>query len=268
MPLLHIAVLALVQGITEFLPISSSAHLILVPAVAGWQDQGLVIDVAVHVGTLGAVLLYFWRDVRTMILGVFGLVRGRWTGDARLVALIALATVPVSAAGFIVNLLVPQGLRSIELIGWTTLVFGIALYVADRAGGVARRLPDLRIPDAAVIGLAQALALVPGTSRSGITMTAARLLGVERAEAARFSLLLAIPAIAGAGVLQGLALYESGDARLTTDAIIACGLALVSALIAIAAMMAWLQRATFTPFVVYRIGLGIVILAMAYGALA
>jgi undecaprenyl-diphosphatase len=264
-PFLHIVVLALVQGITEFLPISSSGHLILVPIVAGWPDQGLMIDVAVHVGTLGAVLLYFWRDVWMMLAGLGRVARGRWDPGARLAVLVIAATLPVVVAGFILDHFYPQGLRSIEVIGWTTLLFGIVLYLADAFGLTVRRMEHMRFSDAAVIGVSQVLALIPGTSRSGITMTAARMLGFDRIDAARFSMLLSMPTILGAGTLKGLELYQSGDAQLTADAFAVAGLAMVSALVAITLLMAWLRRATFTPFVVYRVVLGVLLLAFAYG---
>ena len=231
----------------------------------GWQDQGLLIDVAVHVGTLGAVMLYFWRDVGTMLFGLGGLVTGRWDPGAKLAVMVVIGTLPVVVAGFTLNSYLPQGLRSIEVIGWATLGFGILLYAADRFGGVTRHLENLHVPDAVIIGFSQILALIPGTSRSGITMTAARMLGFDRSEAARFSLLLSIPTILGAGLLKGLELHQTGNAQLTSDALTAAGLALLSAMVAIWAMMAWLRRATFTPFVVYRIVLGILLLAFAYG---
>lgn len=265
MPLLHIVVLALVQGITEFLPISSSAHLILVPELFGWPDQGLLVDVAVHVGTLGAVLVYFWRDVRDMAVGVIDLLRGRLSPRARLVLLVVTATLPVLAVGAVLADQMMESLRDIRVIGWTTLVFGIALYGADRLGGAKRTIAAMRVPDAVVIGVAQVLALVPGTSRSGITMTAARALSLDRTDAARFSLLLSMPTILGAGVLAGLELHSRGDTALEAAAVTAAGLAFVSALAAIALMMAWLRRATFLPFVVYRVVLGLALLAIGYG---
>jgi len=264
-PLLHIAILALVQGITEFLPISSSGHLVLVPVLLDWPDQGLVIDVAVHVGILGAVMLYFWRDVALMIGGLGRLATGRLDGGGRLAAYVIVVTIPVIIAGFALNHFVPGGIRSIEVIAWTTLGFGILLYLADRMGMTLRRMDHMGFADAVIIGVAQVLALIPGTSRSGITMTAARGLGFERPDAARFSMLLSMPAILGAGVLKGVELYQSGDATLTVSALIAAGLALISALIAIWAMMAWLRRSTFTPFVVYRVLLGAFLLDVAYG---
>lgn len=263
MPILHIAVLALVQGVTEFLPISSSGHLILVPAVIGWPDQGLAIDVAMHVGTLGAVILYFHRDLWSMIAGLAGM---RWRDPgARLAGHLVLGTVPAVIAGFLLDRYYPGGIRGLEVIAWTTLGFGVLLFAADRLGMTVRRLEHLRSGDVIIIGLAQVLALVPGTSRSGITMTAGRLLGLERKEAARFSLLLSIPVILGAGALKGWDLYRAGDPQLTSDALLAAGMAFAAALVAITAMMAWLRRATFTPFVVYRVGLGGFMLAVIYG---
>ncbi len=255
----------MVQGITEFLPISSSAHLILVPVFTGWVDQGLIIDVALHVGTLGAVILYFWRDLWAMTLGLVRLVRGRRDSGARLIGYLILGTLPVLAAGFAFNRYVPGGLRDIRVIGWTTLGFGILLYIFDRVGMTVRRVEHMGVFDVLVIGFAQVLALVPGTSRSGITMSAARMLGFERPDAARFSLLLSIPTILGAGTLESIELWKRGDLGLTGDAVSAAGLAFVAALISIAVMMAWLKRATFTPFVVYRVALGGFLLAVSYG---
>ncbi|MDA0675635.1 MAG: undecaprenyl-diphosphate phosphatase, partial [Proteobacteria bacterium] len=218
MALFQIAILALVQGITEFLPISSSGHLILVPIVAGWPDQGLTVDIAVHVGTLAAVVVYFHRDVAALIGGGFGLLAGRRDANTRLAWFMIVGTVPVVIAGLAASRYLGDALRSIEVIGWTTLVFGIALWLADRKGATARKIEDMHLPDAVIIGLAQALAIIPGTSRSGITMTAARFLGMERRDGARFSMLLSIPVIIGAGSLQGWKLYQSGDAQLTMAA--------------------------------------------------
>lgn len=265
MPILHLAVLAMVQGITEFLPISSSGHLILVPVLAGWPDQGLILDVAVHVGTLGAVMAYFWRDMLGLLLGGLKLFAGRVDPYGRMIGLLIIATLPVIGAGFLVNEYLGDSLRSIEIIGWTTLVFGIVLWLADRMGMTLRRSEHLGVFDAIMLGLAQVLALIPGTSRSGITMSAARMLGMERSEAARFSMLMSVPTILGAGVLKGYDLIEAGNAQLTADAMIGAILAFVSALIAIWALMAWLRRSTFTPFVLYRVALGGFLLALAYG---
>ncbi len=265
MPLLHLVVLSVVQGITEFLPVSSSGHLVLVPIFAGWQDQGLLIDVAVHVGTLGAVLLYLSRDIGGILAGLMRVSRGRRDPRARMAAYIIVGTIPVIVAGYMFNHYYPQGLRSLMVIGWTTLGFGIFLALTDWLGMTVRRMEHVGFSDAIIIGLFQILALIPGTSRSGITMSAARLLGFERQDAARFSMLLSIPAIAGAGVLKGLELYQSGDAVLTSAAFMAAGMAFAAALVAIMIMMAWLRRASFAPFVFYRVALGCVLLAIAYG---
>ena len=265
MPLLQLIVLAAVQGITEFLPVSSSGHLILVPEVTGWPDQTLIIDTAVHVGTLGAVLIYFWRDIGAMLLGLLRLLRGRSNKGARLFGLLLLATIPVVLVGGLLSYFdTDEALRSVQVIGWTTLGFGLVLFVADRFFMTLRRLDQMTVGGAVAIGLAQVLALVPGTSRSGITMTAARILGFERRDAARFSMLMSIPAIAAAGALKGSELYRSGDAQLTGDAVIVAGLSFAIAMVAIALLMAWLRRASFTPFVIYRLGLGVGLLVWVY----
>ena len=267
MPLLHLFVLAVVQGITEFLPISSSGHLVLTWEVLGSKaanhDQA-VIDIAVHVGTLGAVCGYFWRDLATMLGGAWSGLRGRPTAGTRLLLHVAVATVPLLIAGFALKDRVEEFLRDPLVIAWATVVFALILYLADRVGMKVRRVEHMGWPDAIMVGLLQILAFIPGTSRSGITMTAGRLLGYERAEAARFSMLLAIPAILGAGTLAGLDLYESGDAALGLDALLAAVMAFATALLAIALLMRWLQRASFTPFVVYRLILGGLLLWLLY----
>ena len=257
------------QGITEFLPISSSAHLILAWETfdrLGWQvteqtaSDRLIVDIAVHVGTLLAVCLYFWRDVAEMLIGTAKLVVGRWTPGARLALFVIAGTVPLVIVGYLVKDFVTDELRDPRVIAWATIGFGILLFVSDRIGMTVRRIEHMTFGTAVIIGLTQILALIPGTSRAGITMTAARFFGFERAEAARFSLLLAMPAILGAGVLAGLDVYRTGNLRLGFDALLAAGIAFVFALIAIALMIRWLRRASFTPFVVYRLLLGAALL--------
>ena len=261
---LEIIVLALIQGITEFLPISSSAHLVLAPAVFGWSDQGVHFDIAVHVGTLAAVMLYFRHDVAAIAGGLVDLARGRWTPHARLALWLAMASVPVVLAGLALHAINPAGLRSVAVIGWATLGFGLLLYAADRFCPANRGLDRLGWRGAIVIGLAQVLALIPGTSRSGITMTAGRALGLTRTAAARFSLLLSIPTILGAGVLATLDLVAAGDVTVGVDALIGAALAFLFAWLAIAVMMAWLRQASFTPFVIYRVVLGVGLLIWVY----
>jgi undecaprenyl-diphosphatase len=262
--LLHIAVLALIQGVTEFIPISSSGHLVLVPEFTPWPDQGMVMDVATHVGTLGAVMLYFWRDIGAMIRGLWRLMKGRRDPGARLAWYLIVGTLPAVAAGFAINHYIGEGLRSLTVVAWTLPAYAIVLFFADKLAMTLRRVEHLRFGDVILIGCAQALALVPGTSRSGITISAARFLGMERSEAARFSMLLSIPAIMGAGSLKGWELYQAGNMPLTTDIALAVGLSFVVGLIAIAFLMAWLRRSTFTPFVIYRLLLGAGLLVLVY----
>ena len=273
MPLLPLVILALVQGITEFLPISSSGHLILVwqgldaagrpvPAQAG-ADR-LVLDVAVHVGTLAAVCGYFRRDLAQMVRGAVRWLGGERDAGSRLAINVVVATLPVVAVGLSAREMVADHLRSVELVAWTTLIFGIVLYAADKAGGLRGRLDEMDLPDALIVGMLQILALMPGTSRAGITATAGRMLGYGRQEAARFALLLGIPTIAGAGVLAGLDLAGSDAAALRLDALVAAVLAFAAAWLTIALLMRWLQRQTFTPFVVYRLALGVALLGYVY----
>lgn len=264
MSLLQIIVLSLVQGITEFLPISSSAHLILVPDLTGWPDQGLVIDVAVHVGTLAAVMLYFRRDIWEMVTGVGSLLRRHRAIGGRLVAQLVVATLPVVVVGAVLIDVGAERLRTPAVIGWTMLGFGLLLYAADSLGTTVRRIEDMTMGSALWIGLAQTLALIPGTSRAGVTMTAARFLGFERQAAARFSMLLSIPVVAAAGLRSALELYRSGDPAVTYAAGLSAALAFVAALAAIAFLMRWLRRARFTPFVVYRLIVGVALLVWAY----
>ena len=264
--LYHILVLAIVQGLTEFLPISSSGHLVLTSNILGWPDQGLLIDVAVHVGTLFAVMVYFWRDLWAMAIGLFRLLTGRSGPGAQLAAHIALATVPVVAAGYFGRDYIAAYFRDIEIIAWATIGFGLLLWLADRLGMTVRRVEHLQGSHVLFIGLAQVLALVPGTSRAGITMTAGRLLGMERQEAARFSMLLSMPTILGAGALGGAELAGEAGVTLGQDVLLSAGLAFITGLIAIAVMMSWLRRAGFAPFVLYRLALGAGLLYWIYSA--
>lgn len=266
MSLIQLVVLALVQGITEFLPISSSAHLILPHQVMGWPDQGLLIDVAVHVGTLFAVVLFFWRELSWMVIGTLQLLIGKVTPGGRLAMLVVIGSIPVIIIGFLINEYVAEDvLRSVEIIAWTTIIFGILLGVADKISLSVRRVEHLKLSDALIIGLCQAFALLPGTSRSGVTMMAGRFLGLERIEAARFSMFLSIPAILGPGVLKGYELYDARNLELGADAGIAALLSFFAALAALAIMMRWLRHASFTPFVVYRLVLGLILMILVYG---
>lgn len=264
MTLFQLLVLAIVQGLTEFLPISSSGHLVLTSNLLGWQDQGLVIDIAVHVGTLLAVMVYFWRDLWMITTGTFSALSGRPNQGFRLLIYMIVATLPIIAAGYFGHEYIKTALRSVEVIAWTTLLFGILLGIVDWMCMTVRRLEHLTYGGVLFVGLAQVLALIPGTSRSGITITACRMLGMERTDAARFSMLLSMPAILGAATLGGLDVYQAGDLALGVDAAVSVALSFFAALIAIAVMMRWLMRATFLPFVIYRILLGAGLLYWVY----
>ncbi|MFP4275482.1 MAG: undecaprenyl-diphosphate phosphatase [Paracoccaceae bacterium] len=266
MTLLHLLIVALLQGATEFLPVSSSGHLILLPNLAGLDDQGLVIDVAVHVGTLGAVLVYFRKDVGAVLAGLPRLLRGRVdTEGARLALLLAIATVPVTIAGLALTLSgLDQALRSVAVIGWTMLGFGIVLWIADRFGPSIREAEDWSLRDAAILGLWQAVALVPGTSRSGICITGARFMGYSRHGAAKLAMLMSIPTIAASGLLLGSRVLARADAQAALDGAIAAAFAFVAALAALAAMMRLLRSVSFTPYVIYRLVLGAGLLWWAY----
>ncbi len=260
----QIIVLALIQGITEFLPISSSGHLILVPAVTGWPDQGLIVDVMVHMGSFLAVLAYFWRDVLNLAIGGLNLVRGRMTDHGRMALLILAGTIPAVAFGlFVKKTGLIDAVRGPEIVAWNAIIFGLAMYIADKFGGVYKKMENMTLTGAIIIGLAQAVAIIPGTSRSGITMTAARALGFQRPEAARFSFLLGIPAIAGAGVLV-LGEAVSEGAVISADAIMTGVLTFFTALAAIAFLMAIVKRYSLTSFVIYRLLLGVLLLYLVH----
>lgn len=264
MPILQLILVAVIQGITEFLPVSSSGHLILLPNLTGLEDQGLVIDVAVHVGTLGAVMLYFRQDVASAFQGLFHL-RDQTRPEARLALGLIVSTVPVVIAGLLLKLSgFDAALRSIAVVGWTTLVFGIVLYWADQSGTNHKTATDWSLKDAAIMGFWQVLALIPGTSRSGITITGARQLGYERSEAARLAMLMSIPTILASGTLIGLDVATTMDGAAARDSAIAAAFAFVAALAALFFMMRLLRSVSFTPYVIYRIALGIVLLGIAY----
>jgi undecaprenyl-diphosphatase len=265
MTLFHLFLVAAIQGLTEFLPVSSSGHLILLPNLTGLADQGLAIDVAVHVGTLGAVILYFWADVRKAISGIPSLLRGRIDGpEAWLALCLAISTVPVIVAGLIFKLAgIDEMLRSTAVIGWTMILFGIVLWWTDQKGAQVKTAERWSLRDAAIMGLWQAVALIPGTSRSGITISAARHLGYARHDAARLAMLMSIPTIAASGVLLAGDAVANADMALVRDASIAAAFAFVAALLALSVMMRLLRSVSFTPYVIYRVILGVILLWIA-----
>ncbi|MBY6164271.1 undecaprenyl-diphosphate phosphatase [Pseudooceanicola nitratireducens] len=258
MPLFQLILLAVIQGITEFLPISSSGHLILLPQLTSMADQGQTIDVAVHVGTLGAVILYFWSDVKEALLGLPRLLRGKLdTPGARLAFLLIVATIPAILVGLVLKVTgLADMMRSALVIGVTMLVFGVVLWWADQKSPDTREAREWTLREAWILGLWQAVALIPGTSRSGITITGARFMGYARADAAKISMLMSVPVIIASGVLLGLDIATSDDAVVVKDAAIAAGFAFVSALLALVLMMRLLRTVSFTPYVIYRVVLG------------
>lgn len=258
MPFLTLVILAVVQGLTEFLPVSSSGHLVLVHNLMGdaekaWEEN-LMMDVAVHVGTLFAVLLYFKKDITEML----------FLRNISLILRLIIGSIPVIIAGFILHQIKPDFMRSLEIMAWATILFGILLWVADMREKRSKMIQEMSFLDAILIGIAQCFALIPGTSRSGVTMTAARFLGFTRTESAKFSLLLSIIALAGAGVLLGKDVMEAEDAALTQAVFWAAGLAFISALASIAVMMKFLERFSFSVFATYRILLGSALLYLLY----
>ncbi len=261
MELLQTITLALIQGVTEFLPISSSAHLILVAELTSWPDQGLVFDIAVHFGTLLALLAYYRRDCWAFAHSAWGFVwRGSRNAHLDLLAKIAAASMPGVLAGLYLHDFVSGALRSSLVIAVTTLGFALALWWADGRTG-QRQTPGWRA--ALLIGLAQAVALVPGTSRSGVTITAALLLGLSRAAAARFAFLLAMPAIAGASLLAGLNLPPETNAATISQLALGAGVAALSAYLCISLFIGLMARIGLMPYVYYRLALGALLLLMA-----
>ena len=262
MDILQIIVLALVQGLTEFLPISSSAHLILVPVLTGWDDQGLAFDVAVHVGTLTAVVLYFRKEISKMIFAWFASLKGKHSEDSKLAWGVLIGTIPVGIAGLLFKDVISEHLRTPLVIAATTIIFGFLLWYADWSGKRKRDEHTLSWKDIIFIGCAQAIALIPGTSRSGITITAGLLLGLTAPAAARFSFLLSIPVIVLAGGVETLEYLEVASINDMNDLIIGALISAVSAYLCIHYFLMLLERVGMTPFVIYRLLLGIVLLSL------
>ena len=261
MEYLHAIFLAVVQGLTEFLPISSSAHLILVPKLLGWKDQGLAFDVAVHVGTLLAVIMYLRKEVLEIIPAWFGgWVNRQWNDYGRLGWWVIIATIPVGIAGLLGNQWIEDNLRHPLVIAAATLFFGLLLGWADIKGDRNQKIEtEMGWQHALFVGFAQALALIPGTSRSGITMTAALASGYSRTAAARFSFLLGIPAITLPGLLKGIELAQAEEGVDWSLITVAAMVAAVTAFLCIKVFMRFVQTVGMKPFVIYRVLLAIVI---------
>jgi undecaprenyl-diphosphatase len=256
---LQAVVLGIIQGLTEFLPISSSAHLRILPEVFGWGDPGAAFTAVIQIGTELAVLIFFWRDIwRIATTWVKSLFRPEYRGqlDARMGWFIILGSLPIVVLGIALKDVIEEDFRSLWIIGTMLIVMGIVLGIADRVGGTEKTLKQLSLRDAVLMGLAQALALIPGVSRSGATLSMGRFLGYERETATRYAFLLAIPAVIGAGVFElkdvpnGDNLYGWGPTIVATIVSFVVGYA------AIAWLLRFVSTHSFTPFVIYRIALG------------
>jgi undecaprenyl-diphosphatase len=269
MPILQVIVLAVVQGITEFVPISSTAHLYLTSWLLGWHTEALDFDIALHIGTLLAILLYFLRDWLQIVAQGFGMRYGRdeeLTRNRTMLWLLAIATIPVGVFGYVFNKQAETTWRNPFVIGFMLVAVGMVMWLAERAGRKRRDLSSLNLPEAVVIGLAQALSIVPGTSRSGITISAGLFNDFDRQSAARFSFLLSAPAIAAAA---GKALYDMHkhgglDAILNAPFIVGVAVSALTGCVVIAWFLHYVRRSSLLPFVYYRIIFGIIVLALAF----
>ena len=251
---IQVVVLAVVQGLTEFLPISSSGHLVLVPSIFDWADQGLVFDIAVHFGSLVAVCVYFRTDIMKLIDGGLAAIGGDMSsGSSRLAVGLALGTIPAAVAGLIFAGWIETHLRSPIVVVATLAAYGVLLALADRFGAQNRDITTVKIRDAIVIGLAQALALVPGTSRSGVTITAAMAMGLKRQDAARFSFLLSVPVILLATLYKGTSMLMGDEAIAWGTLSVAALISAIVAYLSIEFFMRFVNAIGLIPFAIYRL---------------
>lgn len=265
MTIFEIIILAIIQGITEFLPISSSAHLILPSEVLGWNNQGMAFDVAVHLGSLLAVMIYFRQDIGRMLYAwLLSLGSKQHSADSRLAWWVIIGTIPAVILGFLAKPLIEEYARSALVIGITTIGFGLLLWYADSKATSSKSIEKLDLKAVLWIGFSQALAIIPGTSRSGITMTSALMLGFNRESAARFSFLLSIPVILGAGLLTTKDLLESSVAVDWSAMLFGAAFSFVSAYACIYLFLSWISRMGMLPFVIYRLILGSALLLFVF----
>lgn len=260
----HLIILSVIQGITEFLPISSSAHTTLLPHLMNWKDQGLLLDIAVHFGTLLAVMLYFRKDIAQMTVGGIDLLRGRKSPEKKLFLQLSVATIPVVITGAVLGAYVEGGARTIEVIAWSSIGFGLLLYVADRYASTSKTIDQMSYKHAFLAGIGQSFAVIPGTSRAGASMTALRFLGFSRFDTAHYSCLMSIPTIMAASVWMGIKVLKVNHFELYYDIVLAAIFSFIMGYISIMFMMKWVQRATYNVFVGYRILLGILLLSWVY----
>lgn len=270
MPLVQVIVLGIIQGLTEFLPVSSTAHLVVIPRLLGWPDQGLAFDLALHVGTVAAVLVYFFRDWMQILAQGFGLHMG---GDPALqrnrglLWLLALGTVPIGIAGLLFEKRADQARGNFYLIGTMAIAVGLLLWWADRAGRKQKDIGHISTADSIIVGIAQTLAIIPGTSRSGVTICAGLLRNLERETAARFSFLLLTPAVIAAAAKHfwDLMKHEGGiPPEMRTPFIVGILVSAITGMIVIRFFLEYMRRSSYTVFVAYRIIFGIIVIALAF----
>ncbi|HWA47819.1 MAG TPA: undecaprenyl-diphosphate phosphatase [Dongiaceae bacterium] len=264
MPNIDLLVLAIVQGITEFLPVSASGHLLLIPQFYCWPTQGLVLQVAAEIGLLLALIAYFWRDLLSMSQGAYKVLRGKRDSRVRLIGLLLVAAIPALAAGYAGEVYLAGQWNSPLVVAGALIGFGALLYIADKMGLTVRRIEHLSFGSALAIGIFQCLAVIPGASRVGLAMTIGRIMGFERPDAVRFSFLLSIPVIFFTGLYKGWLLFRAGEAAALQNAGLMIALVAIAGFLAIAFLMYWVRRASFTPFVAYRLALGLFVLYVFY----
>lgn len=264
MPFYAILILALIQGLTEFLPISSQAHLILVPSLLGWEEHGRFLDVAIHLGTLLAVLIYFYKDLWTLLIsGFFPFFKGKVTPEGKLILYLILATLPCLGIGYVIHNIFGDDLRNTTIIAWTSIIFGSLLYGVDHLCPRSKTLLDIKWKEALLIGCAQIFSFLPGASRSGTTITAGRFLGLARLDATRFSFLMSIPVVTGALILTASDAFKHHGTELFTKTLFwGIVISFFSGIFAISFLMKWLKHRSYAPFMGYRILLGVGLLLM------
>jgi len=269
MPILHVIVLGVIQGLTEFLPVSSTAHLYLTSWLLGWETEALNFDIMLHIGTLLALILYFFRDWLQIVGQAFGMRIGH-DNELRLnhmlLWLLAIGSVPIGIIGFLFNKQAETTWRTPWVMGTMLIVVGILMYLAENSSRKARDLASVNAPDAIVIGLAQALAVVPGTSRSGISISAGLFRNLSSQTAARFSFLLSAPAIGGAAAKAFWEMYKAHQMHAVLETPFLAGVAVsaITGCLVIGWFLHYLRRSSLRPFVYYRIIFGIIVLALAF----
>lgn len=255
-----IFIISIVQGITEFLPVSSTGHILLLNKFFHIPSFGRPTEIVLHLGTLFVVFAYFWRDMMNMIEGVFNVLRGKLLPGLWLFLFLCLATIPAVICGLMITKYAGSFGRSMTIIGWASIVSGALLYLVDQNMPTTKTLESMTFKDAILIGILQVIAFIPGASRLGTTIIAARLLGYKRTESARFSLLLSIPTILGAVTLMLTSMMKQNAFLFSSTLFLAMALAFAVGICILFLFMAWLKKGTFTPFAVYRIIFGIFVL--------